>query len=415
MKCWIAMLSTLVLVSAFAPTVLSARPFQMWATVSPPGPDNHDPGTWGGIIRYRFDDNGAPGSSLVGIDRSLVADPCGLVFRVESHELFVGNRHGNLGGGSISRFVYDAQTDSFTPNGSITGNGLFGVHQLALNPVTGELFATNFGGGVSRFLFDQDDNAVPNGMIGGTEWTRGVAVSPDGKWLYVTSATAVIRRFDLDTGQELPAVGVVGAVGLHFIRLHGEHVLYVADPTASMVYKFDIDAAGNFSGQVDIAAPSAAGEAVSPDGLEMFATGHLTSHQITRLRWDAGTQSWTPVTPIYPGVPMGDILASAVADLVAVAEPAPAKFELLPNHPNPFNPLTAIPYRLDAAVRLELTVHDAAGRLVRVLASGVSGPGLHRAQWDGADEDGRTVASGTYYARLKAGDAVQVRPLLLVR
>jgi DNA-binding beta-propeller fold protein YncE len=415
MKRRVSILLALALVSAFAPAVLSARPFQMWVTVSPPGPANNDPATWGGILRYRFDDNGAPGNSLAGIDRSLVADPCGLVFRVESHELLVGNRHGNTGGGSISRFVYDAQTDSFTPNGSITGNGLNGVHQLALNPVTGELFATNYGGGVSRFLFDQDGNAVPNGMIGGGQWTRGVAVSPDGSRLYVTSATADVRRFDLGTGLELPSVAVAGAVGLHFIRLHGDHVFYVADPTTSLIYKFDVDEAGNFSGQVDIAAPSAASEAVSPDGLEMFATGHLTSHQITRLRWDAGTQSWTPVTPIYPEVPMGDILASAVADLVAADGPAPASFGLLPNRPNPFNPSTVIPFRLDSPGCVELTIHDPAGRSVRALASGDFGAGLHEASWDGIDDGGRAVASGTYFVRMKAGGTARMRPLLLVR
>ncbi|MDO9069564.1 MAG: FlgD immunoglobulin-like domain containing protein [Deltaproteobacteria bacterium] len=403
------------LVCVLAPAALFARPFQMWVTVSPPGPDNNNPATWGGIIRYRFENNGAPGTSLGGIDRSLVADPCGLVFRVESHELFVGNRHGNTGGGSISRFVYDAQTDSFTPNGSITGNGLYGVHQLALNPVTGELFATNYGGGVSRFLFDQDDNAVPNGMIGGAQWTRGVAVSPDGSRLYVTSATAVIRRFDLGTGLELPSVGVEGAFGLHFIRLHGEHVFYVADPTTSMIYKYDIDDAGNFSGRVDIAAPSAAGEAVSPDGLEMFATGHLTSHQITRLRWDGGTQSWTPVTPIYPGVPMGDILASAVADLVAVAEPAPEAVRLFPNQPNPFNPTTTIKYRVPVDGRVTLRIYDVRGALVGTLIDAELPRGNHQATWDGRDASGRGIASGSYFARLEAGGRVETVRMSLVR
>ncbi|MBC8423825.1 hypothetical protein H8E07_06850 [bacterium] len=415
MKSRVLILSITMLAMLLAPAALIASPFQIWVTHSPPGPSNNDPATWGGIFRYRFSDNGAPGTSLAGIDRSLVADPAGLEFRVESHELLVGNRHGNTGGGSISRFIYDALADDFIPNGSITGNGLDGVHQLALNPVTGELFAANYGGGVSRFLFDEYGDAVPNGMIGGSEWTRGVAVSPDGGLLYVTSATPVLRTFDLDTGLELSPVSVSGAVKLHYIRLATDQYLYVADPFTSMIYQFAVDEFGALSGQIDIGAPSAVAEALSPDGLEMFATGHLTSHQITRLRWDTGTESWISVDPLYPDVPMGDILSSAVTDMVAVQGPVTAAARLLPNHPNPFNPSTVIPFRLDAAGTIGLTVYDAVGRKIRELAAGAFGPGDHEARWDGTDDGGRAVSTGLYFVRLRAGSTLQARSLVLVR
>ena len=411
----ILVLSIVSLALLLSPATLGASPFQLWVTESPPGPTNNDPATWGGVLRYRFADNGAPETPLDGIDRSLVADPCGLVFRIESHELLVGNRHGNTGGGSISRFIYDALADDFIPNGSISGNGLDGVHQLALNPVTGELFATNYGGGVSRFLFDMNGDAVSNGMIGGAQCRGGGAVSPDGGLLYVTSATAVIRTFDLDTGLELTPISVSGAVSLHFIRLATDQFLYVADPFTSMIYQFAVDETGVLTGQVDIGAPSVVGEALSPDGLEMFATGHLTSHQITRLRWDTGTGSWTSVTPIYPGVAMGDIWASAITDMVDVPEPGTAMARLLPNHPNPFNPSTTIPFSMEAAGTVGLTVYDAAGRRIRNLASGTYGPGEHQARWDGTDDGGRAVAAGLYYVQLRTGITVRTRPLMLVR
>ncbi|NTV03358.1 hypothetical protein HGA89_00380 [bacterium] len=182
-----------------------------------------------------------------------------------------------------------------------------------------------------------------------------------------------------------------------------------------MIYKFDIDDAGNFSGQVDIAAPSAAGEAVSPDGLEMFATGHLTSHQITRLRWDGGAQSWTPVTPIYPEVPMGDILASAVADLVAVADPAPEAVKLFPNQPNPFNPTTTIKFDVSVIGRVTLRIYDVRGALVRTLVDADLPRGSHQATWDGRDSSGREMASGSYSGRLEAGGQVETVRMVLVR
>jgi hypothetical protein len=405
----------IVVLAILSPAILLAGPFQMWVTVSPPGPQNNDPSTWGGILRYQFSEDGAPPTVLTEIDRSLVADPCGLVFRATSHELFVGNRHGNTGGGSISRFTYDAASDSFQPSGTITGNGLDGVHQLALNPVTGELFATNYGGGVSRFLFDANDDAIPNGTIGGSQWTRGVAVSPDGQRLYVTSATPVIRCFELATGNELPNATVSGAVSLHFMRLVDGEVLYVADPVTSMVYRFIVGADGGLSGQINISAPSAASETVSPDQLELFATGHLTSHQITRLFWDGQNQSWIPGEPIYPGVPMGDILAMAVADLVDVPDADHQAAILLPNQPNPFNPCTVIPFRLEMPAPVELVIYDAAGRYVRTILSQEVGAGAHEAPWDGGDRDGRAVASGVYFVRLTVGTQTQLRSLVLVR
>ncbi len=404
-----------VTLAILAPPALLAGPFQLWVTVSPPGPQNANPGTWGGILRYQFSDAGAPPTVLTEIDRSLVADPCGLVFRPASHELFVGNRHGNTGGGSISRFTYDAASDSFEPSGTITGNGLNGVHQMALNPLTGELFATNYGGGVSRFLFDVSDAAIPNGTIGGSQWTRGVAVSPDGQWLYVTSATPVIRRFDLTTGSELASVTVAGAASLHFMRLVGGNALYVADPVTSMVYRLVVASDGTLSGQTDIPAPSAAGETVSPDQRELFATGHLTSHQITRLLWDEQNQVWTPETPIYPDVPMGDILAMAVADLVDVPDAAPRAAMLLPNRPNPFNPGTVIPFRLDSPAMVELAIYDATGRFVRMLLSQNVGAGSHEIPWDGRDQGGHAVASGVYTVRLTGGSQTQLRSLVMVR
>lgn len=178
---------------------------------------------------------------------------------------------------------------------------------MALNPDTGELFATNYGGGLSRFLFDESGNAIANGTLGGSEWTRGVAVSPDGERLYATSATTVIRQFDLTTDTELASVTVNGAVKLHNIRLRNNNELYVADPFTSMVYQFAMDGNNDLSNQVDIYAPSAVSLAFSPDEQEMYATGHLTSHQVTRQRLDPNTQVWQDNGAIYPNVAMGDI------------------------------------------------------------------------------------------------------------
>jgi hypothetical protein len=93
----------------------------------------------------------------------------------------------------------------------------------------------------------------------------------------------------------------------------------------------------------------------------------------------------------------------------------PRVFALRPNYPNPFNPATAIGYQLPAAAQVRLEIYDLLGQKVRVLAAGVEAAGFHQVVWDGRDEAGREVASGTYLCRLQAGAQVAARRLLLLR
>ncbi|MBU0741361.1 hypothetical protein KJ554_03280, partial [bacterium] len=69
--------------------------------------------------------------------------------------------------------------------------------------------------------------------------------------------------------------------------------------------------------------------------------------------------------------------------------------------PNPFNPQLNLSFTTARAERLDVTVHDARGRLVRSLARGEDlAAGLHVLGWDGRGEDGRPAASGAYFLRV---------------
>jgi hypothetical protein len=84
-------------------------------------------------------------------------------------------------------------------------------------------------------------------------------------------------------------------------------------------------------------------------------------------------------------------------------------------HPNPFNPHTTLRFELAAAsvVRLELFAVD--GRRVRTLLSAPLAAGPHFKVWDGRDDRGNAVASGSYVARLQAGPAVRTFHMTLAR
>jgi DNA-binding beta-propeller fold protein YncE len=283
-------------------------------TESPPGPDNGDRARWGGVRAYFVRGSGAVLDPIEGIAASALADPAALTFRPSSSEVFVSNRHGNNGAdgvaGSIARFVFDPRTRALTANGVVTGNGLAGVHQAAFSPVSGELFAANVNGGISRFIFDSAGNAVANGMIA-TGAARGVAVSPDGKRLYVSGATPVIQQFELPTGRELTRVSVGGAnAALHYFAAR-DNELYVAGLTDNTIYRLAIGAADDPSTIGTVTASSPVAAAFSADGLEMFAVGHRDTHLIARFAaGDAGAVSttWTATTAVEVSFSGGGVL-----------------------------------------------------------------------------------------------------------
>jgi len=86
------------------------------------------------------------------------------------------------------------------------------------------------------------------------------------------------------------------------------------------------------------------------------------------------------------------------------------------NVPNPFNPSTSIAFRIQATGTVNLRVHDAAGRLVRVLVDGETlTPGRHVVRWDGRDGAGSAVAGGVYWYSVEGPGLSQARRMVLVK
>jgi len=89
--------------------------------------------------------------------------------------------------------------------------------------------------------------------------------------------------------------------------------------------------------------------------------------------------------------------------------------ELDPNHPNPFNLHTTIEYRLPAPAHVDMTVHNVLGNRIARLVHEHQDAGRHTADWDGRDDRGCSVGAGVYLVRLKVGDSVATRKMLLVK
>jgi uncharacterized delta-60 repeat protein len=93
----------------------------------------------------------------------------------------------------------------------------------------------------------------------------------------------------------------------------------------------------------------------------------------------------------------------------------PTVYRLSQNHPNPFNPSTTITYALPRAVEVKLMIFDLMGRHVRTLVDQRQQAGRYAVTWDGRNEQGENVASGTFIYQLHAGSFVQNRKMALVR
>ncbi len=85
------------------------------------------------------------------------------------------------------------------------------------------------------------------------------------------------------------------------------------------------------------------------------------------------------------------------------------------NAPNPFNPRTEITFSLPASGRVDLSVFDVAGRMVKNLAAGNMDAGEHRVIWDGRDEQGEPVGSGVYFYRLATEEGTQSKRMVLIK
>ncbi len=90
-------------------------------------------------------------------------------------------------------------------------------------------------------------------------------------------------------------------------------------------------------------------------------------------------------------------------------------FTLFNNYPNPFNPSTNIGYVLSRSTRVNISIYNCLGQLVKVLVDDNQAYGHHEILWDGTDQSQNLVQSGVYFVEMKADHYVERRRILLLR
>ena len=106
-----------------------------------------------------------------------------------------------------------------------------------------------------------------------------------------------------------------------------------------------------------------------------------------------------------------------VCDLTLTDDPLPPRPGLgtVAAWPNPFNPMTTIKFEIALPQRVRVTVFNLQGARVRALADREFDKGTQNIQWNGEDEGGRMIGSGTYILVVEGRHDRQSRKLTMLK
>ena len=107
---------------------------------------------------------------------------------------------------------------------------------------------------------------------------------------------------------------------------------------------------------------------------------------------------------------VGSAEATASVSVANESTGLPTEFALNQNYPNPFNPTTTISFDVPATSEITITVYDILGRQVETLVNESMAAGRHTVQMDGS-----SLTSGLYIVRMRTGNRVFERSIVLMK
>lgn len=93
----------------------------------------------------------------------------------------------------------------------------------------------------------------------------------------------------------------------------------------------------------------------------------------------------------------------------------PVDYQLSQNFPNPFNPTTTIRFSVPEASDVRISIYNMLGQEVRTLFAGAMDRGTKAVAWDGKDNNGLSLTSGSYIYRMTAGSFVESHKMMLLK
>lgn len=119
---------------------------------------------------------------------------------------------------------------------------------------------------------------------------------------------------------------------------------------------------------------------------------------------------------LLPGTPViYAAVDSCVSPTLASVGDRPGQLGLPSVSPNPTRGSTDIRFTVTAASRVQVEIHDLAGRRLREVLDARLDAGNQSLRWDGRDAGGRPVPAGSYFAVVRVGDRLAARRIVFVR
>jgi hypothetical protein len=105
------------------------------------------------------------------------------------------------------------------------------------------------------------------------------------------------------------------------------------------------------------------------------------------------------------------LLSSVITDVIDNNDPLlPLTISLDQNYPNPFNPSTTISYSVPRSAIVSLAIFNTLGQKVASLVNRREEVGYHQVIWNATN-----APSGIYFYRLRAGEFVETKKMILLK
>jgi hypothetical protein len=132
-----------------------------------------------------------------------------------------------------------------------------------------------------------------------------------------------------------------------------------------------------------------------------FGVGAETKIDTLEIRWPSG------IVRTMVGVGIDQYLVVVEATAASVADNAGPWPSMVRVTPSPFSGSTRFEFTLGSRSETSVRIYDIQGRLVRTLVSGARTRGPQSAIWDGRNDAGQPLSSGTYFYELRLDGMVK--------
>jgi len=109
------------------------------------------------------------------------------------------------------------------------------------------------------------------------------------------------------------------------------------------------------------------------------------------------------------------VMDAEVEIIYGIPPSLPLDYILYQNYPNPFNPSTTVRFQVPIESEVTIKIYDILGREIKTLFSEQMQRGTNTVEWDGLNDAGIRMSSGTYIYRMIANEFVQSKKMLLLK